>query len=86
MQKSQCRNAEEIKRAWENARSIESKTEEDGYPEYIGELRKRNRIYRLYKSENGKYWYATRICIGAQEMSEYEAIFEKTKPSKKKKV
>lgn len=85
MQKSQC-NEEEIKEAWKNARSIESKTEEDGYPEYIGELRKRNRIYRLYKSENGKYWYATRICIGDQEMSEYEAIFGKAKPSKKKKV
>lgn len=78
MPKSQY-NDEELKIAWEEARSIESIKEEDGRPEYIGEIQKKNRIYRFYKSENGKYWYATRICIGIQEMSEYEAIFGRRK-------
>ena len=78
MPKSQY-NDEELKIAWEEARSIESIKEEDGRPEYIGEIKKKNRIYRFYKSENGKYWYVTRICIGAQEMSEYEAIFGRRK-------
>lgn len=78
MPKSQC-SEEMLDTAWAEARSIESIKEEDGRPEYIGEIQKKNRIYRFYKSENGKYWYATRICIGAQEMSEYEAIFGRRK-------
>ena len=76
MPKSQCRE-EMLDIAWAEARSMESIKEEDGRPEYIGEIQKKNRIYRFYKSENGKYWYVT--SIGAQEMSEYEAIFGRRK-------
>lgn len=76
MPKSQCRE-EMLDIAWAEAWSMESIKEEDGRPEYIGEIQKKNRIYRFYKSENGKYWYVT--SIGAQEMSEYEAIFGRRK-------
>ena len=78
MPKSQCRE-EMLDIAWAEARRIESIKEGDGRPEERGEIRKNDRIYRFYKSEDGKYWYAARICIGAQEMSEYEAIFGRRK-------
>lgn len=78
MPKSQY-NDEELKIAWEEARSIESIKEEDSRPEYIGEIRKKDRIYRFFRSDNGKYWYSTRICARNQELNEYEAIFGRRK-------
>ena len=74
MPKSQYKE-EELKAAWEEARSVESIKEDDGRLEYIGEIRKKDRIYRFFRSDNGKYWYSTRICTRNQELSEYEAIF-----------
>lgn len=78
MSKLQC-SEEILNNAWAEARSIESIKEEDGRPEYIGEVRKKDRVYRFYRSENGKCWYATRICIVSGEISEYEAIFGRKK-------
>mgnify|MGYP005762709097 CR=1 FL=1 len=78
MLRLQC-SEEELEKAWEEARSIESTKEDDGRMEYIGEIRKRNRIYRFFRSDNGKYWYSTRICTKNQELSEYEAIFGRKK-------
>lgn len=77
MPKSQCK--EELKSAWEEARSVESIKEDDGRLEYIGEIRKKDRIYRFFRSDNGKYWYSTRICARNRELSEYEAIFGRKK-------
>lgn len=78
MPKSQYKE-EELKAAWEEARSVESIKEDDGRLEYIGEIRKKDRIYRFFRSDNGKYWYSTRICARNRELSEYEAIFGRKK-------
>jgi hypothetical protein len=65
-----------LEEAWNNARSIESLPEEENISR-IGEIRKENRIYVLYQSTTGKYWYKTEIIIDGHRLTEAEAVFGK---------
>lgn len=66
----------DLQTTWKTARSIESLPEE-GNVCRIGEIRKDNRIYVLYQSADGKYWYRTDIIKDGKQMTEEQAIFGK---------
>lgn len=64
----------ELEKAWQNARSIESK-EEHIRAAIIGRTRCGDRIYVFYRDASGNYWYETRFWNGREEISEEEYIF-----------
>jgi hypothetical protein len=68
--------AEELQRAWKNARSIPT-GKEFKKGEYIGNIQKDNRVYLFYKQSEGEYWYE--VMVGNYEglKTEYESIFGK---------
>lgn len=64
----------ELEKAWQNARSIESK-EENVRAVIIGKKRCGNRISVYYRDTVGNYWYETKFWNGKEEISEEEHIF-----------
>lgn len=68
---------DELQRAWEDARSIESKPEDAGQIEPVGEEIKGNRIYLFYVDGAGQYWYRVNVRTENGVVSEKEAIFGK---------
>ena len=43
--------------------------------EYIGAVRKDNRIYEIYEDADKRHWYKTKIVTEKGIVTEYEAIF-----------
>jgi hypothetical protein len=64
----------ELEKAWQNARSIESK-EEHTRAAIIGRTQRGDRICVFYRDASGNYWYETRFWNGKEEISEEEHIF-----------
>ena len=69
---------EEIKAAWSQARSIESKSEWSQV-EKIGAVECGQKQFVFYKDENGEYWYKTMFKQAEEWVSEFEHIFGKTR-------
>ncbi len=66
----------DLQTAWKTARNIESLPAEENVCRK-GEIRKDNRIYVLYQSADGKYWYRTDIVKDGHRMPEEQAVFGK---------
>ena len=68
---------EELRVAWDAARSIESLPKYAGRLWYIGKRILNDRIYLFYRDSSWNYWYKTMIITQDGIVSEFEAIFER---------
>lgn len=79
--------SEALKEAWENARSIDSYEGEFGELEEVGRVTKTpDKEYILFRDKTSKYWYRTEYLTDSGRLSEYEYIFGKEAPRRRKKT
>lgn len=74
---------EELAKAWEQARSIESKPE-GSQAEEIGREKAGDKMFVFYQDENKNFWYRTQFLHQGEWVSEYEHVFGKKKGRKRK--
>ena len=52
--------------------------------EFIGTVRRENRLYDLYEDTERNYWYTVRIITDSGIVSEYEAVFDCTEAERRR--
>lgn len=52
--------------------------------EFIGTVRRKERLYDLYVDTEGNYWYTVRIITESGIVSEYESVFGCTEAERRK--
>ena len=69
---------EALRQAW----SVENREAHGstGETEYIGAKKYKNRLYDVYRDQDGKYFYSVRIITPDGIKTEYEAIFGRPEP------
>ena len=76
---------EVLKEAWDNARSIESYDIDVKSLEEVGRVSKTpEKEYILYRDKASKYWYRTEYLTNSGRISEYEHVFGKKPPRRRR--
>ncbi len=79
------RNRESLNEAFRQAWSIENREAHGsaGETEYIGTEKYKNRLYDIYRDQDGQYFYSVRIITPEGVKTEYEAIFGRREPARR---